>query len=107
MLRAGSIWFPLATVVSMMAAVIWCTQLVVSEKSKIDVKIDNLSAAVQSLSDTVKTLVLSRGKLDGDYVTRQQWLIDCLQLQILNPTWRCVYGVPGSWTTSTEVPTAR
>lgn len=91
-LNVGTIWFPLGMVIALGSFLVWFTWSASGERSQINNRIDNLSASVESLANTVKAILARSGQPDAGVVTRSQFIIDCLQMQVLNPTWKCPYG---------------
>lgn len=107
--RAGTLWFPLAMVVSIVIFGVVSAWVASAEKSRIDNKFDILTSNVRDLSSSIDRIVAKIGTPDTDGITRQQWLIECLQLQILNQGWKCPYGAQPQtmilqqrWTTVVE-----
>lgn len=91
MLRAGSLWFPLAMVVSMVVFVGTFAWIAAGEKARIDNKFESLASNVSNLTISVEKILNKIGIPDTDTITRQQWLIECLQMQSANPGWKCPY----------------
>ena len=89
--RVGTLWFPLVMVVSMIVFVGMSAWIASREKSRIDNKFEALTNTVQNLSTSVEKIINKIGTPDGQSITKQEWLIECLQLQSLNPGWRCPY----------------
>lgn len=110
MLRAGSLWFPLAMVVAIIGFVITLTWVLSSERNQIYGRIDTLAGTMQALANgqtaltaTVERIASRIGTPDQNSLTRQQWLIECLQMQISNVGWFCPYGRKGSpWKPAVE-----
>jgi hypothetical protein len=99
MLRVGSLWFPLAMVVSMLLIVGASSWTVSARNERVDAKFDKLTESVSNLSKTVEMILVR--KPDGDYISRNEWVVMCLQQEIMNPTtFKCPYSRSG-WKTST------
>lgn len=96
MLKLGNIYIPMITVGSVIAAAFIMAWQLSSERAKIYNEIDGVKGQIQTLTQTVDRFVrvfderLNKGT--DDRYTRQDFIIDCLQHQVLNPSWRCAYG---------------
>src|SRR4030095_1929769 len=91
--RVGTLWFPLAMVVSMVIFVGMSAWIASREKTRIDNKFEALSDTVKNLSNSVEKIISKMGTPDGSAISKQEWLIECLQLQALNPGWKCPYAM--------------
>lgn len=100
----GTVWLPMGMVVAIASALVWFTWSASAERVNINNRIDTLSVSVQSLANSVKSIVERAGTPDASVVTRSQFIIDCLQMQVLNPSWRCPYGVQRQDWSTLEVP---
>lgn len=96
--KAGSVWFPAAMVVSMILGVVYFTSLVSTERASINGRIDTISENVKQLTINVSQLANAVHNPSRDGYTKQQWIVDCLRAQIINPTWKCPYANNG-WET--------
>lgn len=89
--RVGTLWFPLVMVVSMIVFVAMSAWIASREKSRIDSKFEALTNTVQNLTTSVDRILNKIGTPDGSSISKQEWLIECLQLQAFNPGWYCPY----------------
>jgi|SRR5882762_834005 len=89
--RAGTLWFPLAMVISIVAFAIVSAWVASGEKTRIDNKFEALTDNVKNLTVSVDKIIMKIGIPDTESITKQQWLIECLQLQAVNPGWHCPY----------------
>lgn len=109
--RVGTLWFPLVMVVSMIVFVAMSAWIASREKSRIDSKFEALTRTVQDLTSSVDKILNKIGTPDGTSISKQEWLIECLQLQAFNPGWFCPYAARrvgvitapiGDWKTAME-----
>lgn len=113
MTRITALWFPLAAVIAMIGATAWSSWTVSEERVKLNTKIDGVTINLNSLAATVEKLAAKVGQYEpnGDAITRSQWVIECLQTQILNRSnWVCPYALEvaprRAWGNTTMEPAA-
>lgn len=91
-LNVATTWVPVTLVVSIVGLAIWAALALSGERAAIYKQIDQVSANVNNLASTVQRLTEAIGRPDSSGMSRDQWIMDCLRLQIANPTWTCIYG---------------
>lgn len=90
-LRTATTWIPLA---QFFGAVVFACGLVwwiSNERSEIHNRVTQVSNDVQRLTVTVDKLVETISKPNSMAFSRQEWIMDCLRMQIANPSWKCPY----------------
>lgn len=96
-LRTATTWIPLTLVGTIVAVIMYATWTLSTERSQIYGRIDQVSNDVKAVIATVNRLAEIVNRTNPDILTQTDWKIDCLRLQILNPSWKCIYSDgPGS-----------
>jgi len=90
-LKTATTWIPLTLVVSIIGLVVYATWVLSQERSQIYGQIGQVSADVKGLSENVKDLAIAINRPNATTMTKQEWMLDCLRLQIANPNWTCLY----------------
>ena len=98
-LSVAGIWFPLTMVVSIALGGVYFTWAIAQERQSVHSRIDDVARSVKALASTVDRLakILDAGATGG--MSRRDWLVECLQMQIVNRGWKCPYSLndDGSW----------
>lgn len=80
---------------TILGVIIYGTWTLSNERSQIYGQIGMVSNDVKALAATVKQLTDAISKPNSQNLTRQEWIMDCLRMQIANPNWKCIYAEPG------------
>lgn len=95
-LNTATTWIPLAqliTIVLFSCGLVWWIS---NERSEIHSRITTVSNDVRSIAVTVDKLADAIAKPNSTAFSRQDWVMDCLRMQILNPSWKCPYAEMGA-----------
>lgn len=90
-LHTATTWIPLAQLIGavvFMSGLVWWIS---NERSEIHTRITTVSNDVQRLTGVVEKLTDAISKPNSQAFTRNDWINDCLRMQIMNPSWRCPY----------------
>lgn len=90
-LRTATTWIPLTLVGSIVILVMYATWALSNERAQIYGQIAQVSQDVQSLAKSMQTLTETVTKPNSLAFSRNDWIMDCLRMQIANPNWRCPY----------------
>lgn len=101
-LNTATTWLPLTLVGGIIGVAIYGAWALSTERSTIYGQIGQVSAEVRALTANVQRLTDAIGRPDSNSFTRQEWIMDCLRAQILNPNWSCPYGPSVSVHTKTQ-----
>lgn len=97
MVKMQSVYIPVTLFIGIIGSVIWTSWLVFSDRATVYSRINNVDRSVQQLTEAVKTISERIDKPQTSYLSRQDYVIGCLNHQILNPEWFCQYGPMKPW----------
>ena len=95
-LNVAGLWFPATMVGSILVFFIYFTWTIASERSAVHSRIDQVSQSVENLTSTVDRLARLIERGSGNFLTRDEWVTECLQMQVANADWKCPYAASGN-----------